>query len=375
MASIYRVGHNWRAQVRLAGQPSRSQVFKTKAEAIRWARTEEAKEESDNDGGKRPYTLEKAITEYSGTLRAVGSTKAAILEALKKELGQYRLSELTSKVIVQYAKDRLSGKLVRRTNSRTGRPPKNAAPGPATVLQDLVYLATVLRHSVALLNSKDAALAAQHCSSAITSLRHARMVGESERRERRPTEQELLALEAYFDNRPRSQVPMSDIMHFAICTAMRLGEIVALRWEDYNPVDRTIWVRGRKDPTKTGGRDDRVPLVTGPVVITGRTICPIEIIYRQKTAKAKTGKIFPYSNQTITLSFMSATRFLKIPDMHFHDLRHEGISRLFEHNYQIPQVALISGHRSWKNLQRYTQIDPTSLHFELATQNAREDSF
>ena len=366
MASIYRVGHNWRAQVRLAGRPSVSQVFPTKAEAIRWARSEEAKTESDLDGGKRPYTLATAIEGYRDTLGHIGTSKASVLNILSNNLGTMRLAELTSKVIVQYAKDRLSGKATAQGSvqyaKRKGRPPANKVAGPATVLQDLVYLGTVLRHSSVVLNSKDAAVAAAHCSAAITTLRHGRMVMESERRERRPTEDELIRLEQFFDNRPRSQVPMSDIMHFAICTAMRLGEIVELRWEDYNPEDRTIWVRGRKDPSKSSGRDDRIPLISGHVAINRVPICPIEIMARQKTAKKKTGRIFPYAGQTITLSFSQAVDKLGISDLHFHDLRHEGISRLFEAGFQIPQVALVSGHKSWRNLQRYTNLAPESLH-------------
>lgn len=367
MASIYKVGHNWRAQVRLAGQPSRSQVFVTKAEAIRWARAEEAKKQSDFDGPDKPYTLEKAVQEYRGTLKHIGSTKASCLDRLEQHLGHIRLKELTSKVVVQFAKDRLAGKYATTRSKypkRTGRPPKGKSAGPSTVLQDLVYLSTTLRHAAALLNSSDAALAAQHCSSAITTLRHAYLVGESERRERRPSEAELLLLEQYFDNRPRSQVPMTDIMLFAICTAMRLGEIVSLRWEDYDPQSRTILVRGRKDPTKPAGRDDKVPLITGPFVLAGRVICPVEIIHRQRSAKHKTGRIFPHAGQTVTLAFSAATKHLTLRDLHFHDLRHEGISRLFEAGYQIPQVALVSGHRSWKNLERYTQIEPASLHLQ-----------
>jgi integrase len=164
---------------------------------------------------------------------------------------------------------------------------------------------------------------------------------------------------------------MTDIMHFAICTAMRQGEIVRLTWEDLNLVDRTIWVRGRKDPTSNKGRDDQVPLVRGPVVINGQTLCPVEIILRQRTAKRRTGRIFPHSRGAVADAFIKATDALGIIDMRFHDLRHDAISRLFEHGYQIPQVALISGHRSWKNLQRYTQIDPTSLHKRLVSPNLR----
>jgi len=44
-----------------------------------------------------------------------------------------------------------------------------------------------------------------------------------------------------------------------------------------------------------------------------------------------------------------------------HDLRHEGISRLFERGLNIPEVALISGHLSWNTLKRYTHIKPQTV--------------
>ncbi|MEH6741630.1 MAG: tyrosine-type recombinase/integrase [Sulfitobacter sp.] len=45
--------------------------------------------------------------------------------------------------------------------------------------------------------------------------------------------------------------------------------------------------------------------------------------------------------------------------MRFHDLRHEGVTRLFEIGATISQVATVSGHRSWSSLQRYTHIKQT----------------
>jgi integrase len=42
--------------------------------------------------------------------------------------------------------------------------------------------------------------------------------------------------------------------------------------------------------------------------------------------------------------------------LHFHDLRHEGISRLFESDWNFPQVASVSGHKDWKMLERYTHL-------------------
>ena len=45
-----------------------------------------------------------------------------------------------------------------------------------------------------------------------------------------------------------------------------------------------------------------------------------------------------------------------IKDLHFHDLRHEAISRFFEMGLSIPEVALISGHRDPRMLFRYTHL-------------------
>jgi integrase len=45
-----------------------------------------------------------------------------------------------------------------------------------------------------------------------------------------------------------------------------------------------------------------------------------------------------------------------VENLHFHDLRHEAISRFFEKGLSIPEVALISGHRSYSMLARYTHL-------------------
>jgi site-specific recombinase XerD len=64
----------------------------------------------------------------------------------------------------------------------------------------------------------------------------------------------------------------------------------------------------------------------------------------------------------MTTAFQRARRRAGVDGLRFHDLRHEGISRLFERGMQIQQVALVSGHRSWSMLKRYTNLKPESLH-------------
>ncbi|MNR50540.1 Tyrosine recombinase XerC [compost metagenome] len=46
----------------------------------------------------------------------------------------------------------------------------------------------------------------------------------------------------------------------------------------------------------------------------------------------------------------------QIDGLHFHDLRHEGVSRLFEMGWDIPKVASVSGHRNWNSMRRYTHL-------------------
>lgn len=53
---------------------------------------------------------------------------------------------------------------------------------------------------------------------------------------------------------------------------------------------------------------------------------------------------------------------MKIEDLRFHDLRHEGTSRLFEAGLSIERVALVTGHKDWRMLRRYTNLKPEDLH-------------
>jgi integrase len=83
-----------------------------------------------------------------------------------------------------------------------------------------------------------------------------------------------------------------------------------------------------------------------------------------KTMPRVADEIFPYSTDAISAAFTRACYFTEtntenMPDakrLKFHDMRHEGISRLFEMGRTIPQAASVSGHRSWPSLQRYTHL-------------------
>jgi integrase len=172
-------------------------------------------------------------------------------------------------------------------------------------------------------------------------------VKKSRQRDRRPTAKELKDLCAYFDK--KSTLPMRDLIWFSIHTAMRASEVTRLRWEDFHPKDKTILIRDRKDPKEKAGNNQTVPLLAEA----------IEIIKRQP--KDESGLIFPYREATFSTIFPRACTALGIEDLRWHDLRHEGASRLFERGYQIHEVALFTGHKDWAMLKRYTQLRAKDL--------------
>ncbi|WP_245433712.1 tyrosine-type recombinase/integrase [Methylocystis hirsuta] len=66
------------------------------------------------------------------------------------------------------------------------------------------------------------------------------------------------------------------------------------------------------------------------------------------------GANFPYNGKSVGAALRRQCRELQIEDLHFHDLRHEGRSRLLEAGFTVEQVALVTGHKDWKMLRRHS---------------------
>jgi integrase len=52
---------------------------------------------------------------------------------------------------------------------------------------------------------------------------------------------------------------------------------------------------------------------------------------------------------------------IKLADLHFHDLRHEAVSRFVEMGLSDQEVSAISGHKSMQMLKRYTHLRAEDL--------------
>jgi integrase len=183
------------------------------------------------------------------------------------------------------------------------------------------------------------------------------LIGKGQERDRRPTDDELRRLVTYFDTNPRQTIPLGRIIEFAVATAMRQDEIVRVCWSDVDWRTRMLTIRDRKDPREKRGNDQRIPLFAAngydAWLIVGE---------QRKLIKRGQDRIFPFNGKSVGTAFHRACKDLGIDDLTFHDLRHEGTSRLFEAGLAIHQVALVTGHRDWKMLRRYTHLKPEALH-------------
>ena len=77
------------------------------------------------------------------------------------------------------------------------------------------------------------------------------------------------------------------------------------------------------------------------------------------------GKLFPIPKPTLRGLWSRACRRAGISNLHFHDLRHEATSRLFEKGLNIMEVSDITGHKDLKMLKRYTHLKAEDLALKL----------
>jgi integrase len=135
------------------------------------------------------------------------------------------------------------------------------------------------------------------------------------------------------------------IIVLALETAMRQGEILGIQWEHVNLKSRVVHL----PMTKNGGKRD-VPL----------SLRARDAILRMGTKSS--GRVFGYSKEGIKSTWRFMMIKLGIEDLHFHDLRHEACSRLFElGTLDVMEVAAISGHKSLAMLKRYTHLKAQRL--------------
>lgn len=143
------------------------------------------------------------------------------------------------------------------------------------------------------------------------------------------------------------------IVELALETGMRQSELVALEWERVNLPRKTI--RMMEGQTKSGhGRG---------VALSLKAIGILESIAPESRRRRR---VFPgLTGEAVKRSFLRSCKRAGIKDFHFHDLRHEATSRLFEKGLNAAEVASITGHKDTRMLMRYTHLDAYKLARKL----------
>ncbi|WP_158515147.1 site-specific integrase [Bordetella sp. H567] len=134
------------------------------------------------------------------------------------------------------------------------------------------------------------------------------------------------------------------IARFALATAMRRGELTAMRWEDVDLRKRSVFL-----PVTKNGHSRTVPLSKWAV----------ELL--RSAASKDTGPVFTLRPDSVSQMFCYAARRAGVLDIRFHDLRHEATSRLFEKGLNQIEVSRITGHLTLSMLSRYTHLSVSHL--------------
>lgn len=333
MATFQKRGTRWRAIVRKQGHPAQSRSFSTKARAQAWAKQVENDLEDTSIGVKHTPTIGDLIDRHLlhlETTSSRGRKNFTSARNLKKSIDEDTLAtEMTYTMLLDFCRTRIDVDEVK----------------PATVLSDVMFLSGAVTTATV-----EERLPVEFRTKMATwreGLKRAGVTSRPESRDRRPSDKELEDLLTHTKhNRALRRIRYHDVIRFAVESCMRLDEICSLKWKDVDLEEGTVIIRLRKHPTDK--KDQRVPLM-------GESQAILEAQNKESDL------VFPYGAESVSNGFRRICTYLGIVDLHFHDLRHEGISRLFERGYGIQEVAMVSGHRDWGSLKRYVNLRPADL--------------
>jgi integrase len=325
MGTITKRGDSYRAIIRRVGFPQQSKSFKTKLNAERWMRKVE--NEMD-DGGFIAASKELTRTLFQKYLDEVvphrkGSKADAI--RVKRLLANAKfmrlpLSDLSRVDINRWRDDRL-----KEVSS-------------STVRREMGVISSIIGHCILEWGVK---LRVNPCSETTRP-------EDNPHRTRRPTEQEtnriLEACNFNIDIQPKNGVESTAwFVLLAQETAMRISEIGHLRWEHVNLEEH--WLHLPAGINKNDKARD-VPLSDYAVKLLTKL-----------QGWGKDGRVFRNSGPVVGTYFRDIRDELGIVDLHFHDYRHEAITRLCK-VYEILELCKIVGHSDTKQLLVY--YNPTA---------------
>lgn len=325
MASIKPHNGKWRVFIFLRGV-RKTKVFDVKAKASAWAAQTEidilAGKQGDIPNKTFQELLERYRDEVSATKKGERWERMRIGLICRDELAKVKLEDLCASDFAAWRDRRLRS--VTAASVRRER--------------------TLLSHAVNIALKEWGWLK-------INPLKDVKMPAAAPARDRRISQDEidrlLLALGYDYDVAPvMISTRVGAAMLFAIETAMRAGEICGLTWTDVDLDKRVATLRMTKNGTAR-----RVPLSTEAV----------RILNQVRTDSAL---IFNLSTSQVDSLFRKAKTNAMISELHFHDCRHEAITRLAK-KLDVLDLARMVGHRDLRQLMVYYNVTAEELATKL----------
>ena len=311
----------WQAHIRRRGYSAQVKTFDTKAEAEAWAVTIESEI-------ARGVFVSRTEAESTTMREALDRYQREIVPGKKNaDREGRRVRGLQARTLARRSMASIQGKDIAAFMQQ--RQAEGA--GPNTVRLDLALLSHLF--NVARTEWGMASLA-----NPVEMVRKPRLPAG---RDRRLVDDELprllAAAHAYGGE-------IGPLITWAIETAMRRGEIAAMRWDHLDRKARVLLI----PETKTG-TPRRVPLSTAALgVLDG-------------LPRRLDGKVWGMRPDSISQAFERVCKAAGIEGLTFHDLRHEATSRLFEKGLGLMEVASITGHKTMQMLKRYTHLRAEDL--------------
>jgi integrase len=316
-----------RAKVRRKGHRTVTKTFENMANARSWARDVESEMDHGTYTNIRvaeQTTLRTTLLRYHEEvfprLANGGLGEKARLWRLINELGDLSLATLESFHIAKYRDQRIK-----------------VGAAPQTVKHEIGLLNRVLKHCIMDwgIPLPRGIVTAQVRKPPLPSGRDRRLEEDEEKR----------LIEAAEKSKSRD---ITSVIIIGLETAARCGEIAGMKWEHINFAKKTWHI----PITKT-----KVPRT---VPLSPKAIETLNEL--KKLPRRIDGRVWSLSSHSISQAFTRICRQAKIEGFHFHDLRHEATSRLFEKNgFGIMEVASITGHKTLTMLKRYTHLRAEDL--------------
>jgi len=145
------------------------------------------------------------------------------------------------------------------------------------------------------------------------------------------------------------------IITVALETGMRRGEILSIKKSHINFNKSVLLIPSTKTDTPR-----TIPLSSKAITALTSQLRASQSVSRGVIPLHET-TVFDYSPRGLSGEFLKRCRRNGIENLHFHDLRHEATSRLFEKGLNPVEVATVTGHKDTRMLMRYTHLRAEDL--------------